>query len=159
MSVRYRLAALAAGLVAVAGLIATSGVGTASADLSTTYKHLCTLSETVCAQAEGSGNQVGTIGPHTPGWTNWYYPVSGYQPIIQADTDQCMEVDAKAGDTVIESGCDSSASFQLWKPSSTNEYVSKYDSTKCLTKSGTKLFISKCANNTSTQEWQLESGD
>jgi hypothetical protein len=158
MSLRYRIAALAAGLVAVAGLIATSGVGTASADLSTTYKHLCTYADTLCAQAEGPGQQVGTIGPHTPGWTNWYYPVSGYQPIIQADTDQCLEVDQEAGNTVIESGCDSTASYQEWKPYGSHEYFSRYDSL-CLTKSGAKLVVSKCADNPSTQEWQLESGD
>jgi hypothetical protein len=99
MSVRYRLAVL----------------GAASATQSSKY-YLCTTTQQLCAYARGSGNQVKMVPKASvSGLTNWYFPTNGYGVIQQANTTECMQLDHAAGNIVIESGCNTSASYQNGK--------------------------------------------
>ena len=65
----------------------------------------------LCAYAQGSKPVVMTGVRKTT--TNWYYPAGGSGEISQANSTNCMQVDASAGYTVIEAKC-TGASYQEW---------------------------------------------
>jgi hypothetical protein len=65
-----------------------------------------------------------TSNPPKASTTNWVYTDvnRGYGQIRQAGTQLCMQLDSAAGNVVIESGCNKSATYQEWAFLSTAQF-------------------------------------
>jgi hypothetical protein len=101
--------------------------------------YLCvvdTNNNNLCAYAHGP-NPVVMTGVQSS-TTNWYYPTGGSGDIAQANTTNCMQVDASAGYKVIEGACNG-ATYQLWNvvndvgATGYYQFQSEYNKAECLT--------------------------
>ena len=110
MGLFRRFAALAASTLTAVAVIGVAGAATASAS-TPEPDWMCLVDEAttppgdygtlLCAYAQGSNPIAMTVERTTT--TNWYFPAGGHGEIYQANTNNCMQVNASG--QVIEAQC------------------------------------------------------
>jgi hypothetical protein len=146
-------------MLAAVAVVGVTGAGTALAYTPPAQPNfLCVFynGDEICAYAHAS-NPIGMTVPDDT-TTNWYFPVGGVGDIEQANTDNCMQVDHAAGNTVIEAQCNEQ-NYQEWNvvddvgATGYYQFQSEYAPSDCLSYNadGAELVIGGCG---STDEYQ-----
>jgi Ricin-type beta-trefoil lectin domain-like len=160
MGLFRRVVALAASTVTAVAVVGV--VGTATASASTVEPDwLCVYTPPtnnvpqaqICAYAQGS-NPIAMTSPDST-TTNWYFPAGGHGEIYQANTNNCMQVDAGDAYKVIEAQCNG-ANYQEWNvDDDTGDtlywvFQSAYAPAECLSynRDAADLYIGGCDGST-----------